>query len=70
MFMDTYCLIQEGTGSAQFVSVPDFSKVYRFGSVRTNNFPGSKGFGLRFSDTSWLGPVRFGSASGSGQFQN
>ena len=33
-------------------------------------FPGSKQFGLRFSDASWLGPVRFGSASGSGRFRN
>ena len=32
------------------------------GSVRFGNyFPGSTRFGLRFSDASWLGPVRFGS---------
>ena len=42
----------------------------RFGSVRKFSFPGSTRFGLRFSDASWLGPVRFGSASGSGRFQN
>ena len=33
----------------------------RFGSVRTFIFPGSTRFGLRFSDVSWLGLVRFGS---------
>ena len=35
----------------------------RFDSFRfrTNIFPGSMRFGLRFSDASWLGPVRFGS---------
>ena len=55
-------LFQEGTGSVRFVSVPDFSKINRFGSVRFGNyFPGSTRFGLRFSDASWLGPVRFGS---------
>ena len=39
--------MQEGTGSIRFVSVPDFSKVHRFGSV---------GFGNLFV------PVRCGSA--------
>ena len=34
---------------------------FRFGSVRTNICPGSTRFDLRFSDASWLGPVRFGS---------
>ena len=38
----------------------------RFGSVRTNKFPGSTRLGLRFSDAPWLGPVRFGSVSVSG----
>ena len=33
----------------------------RFGSVRKTIFPGSTRFGLRFSDASWLGSVRFGS---------
>ena len=42
----------------------------RFGSVRKIRFPGSTRFGLRFSDTLWLGPVRFSSASGFGRFQN
>ena len=32
----------------------------RFGSVRKCMFPGSTWFGLRFSDTPWLCPVRFG----------
>ena len=35
--------------------------IYRFGSVRKHIFPGSTRFGLRFSDASWLGPVRSGS---------
>ena len=52
---------QERTSSVRFVSVPDFSKINWFGSVRKIRFPGSKLFGLRFSDVSWLGPVRFGS---------
>ena len=52
---------QEGAGSVRFVSVPDFSKIVRFGSVWKLYFPGSTRFGLRFSDASWLGPVRFGS---------
>ena len=33
----------------------------RFGSVRQFMLPGSMRFGLRFSDPSWFGPVRFGS---------
>ena len=52
---------REGTGSVRFVSVPDFSNTYRFGSVRKNNILGSTRFGLRFWDSSWLGLVRFGS---------
>ena len=64
-----YCYYQEGAGSVRFVSVPDFSKFIglvrfgsvRLGSVRTIWFPGSTRAGLRFSDTSWLGLVRFGS---------
>ena len=55
---------QAGAGSVRFVSVPDFFKNDRFGSVRfgsENQIPGSTRFGLRFSDVSWLGPVRFGS---------
>ena len=45
----------------RFASVPDFSKINRFGSVRFGNFkfPGSTPFGLHFSDASWLGSVRF-----------
>ena len=31
----------------------------RFGSVREVKFPGSTQLGLRFSDASWLDPVRF-----------
>ena len=33
----------------------------RFGSVRKIHFPVRRGSGLRFSDASWLGLVRFGS---------
>ena len=33
----------------------------RFGSVRQIRCPGPMRFGLRFSDVSWLGSVRFGS---------
>ena len=60
-------MIQEGTGSVRFVSVPDFSSnisrfvSVRFGSVRKIMFSGSTRFGLRFSDASWLDPVRFDS---------
>ena len=43
--------LQEGTGSVRFVSVPDFSKSHRFGSVRNIDFPCSTRFGL---------PARFG----------
>ena len=32
----------------------------RFGSVWKFKFLGSIRFGLRYSDASWLGPVRFG----------
>ena len=42
----------------------------RFGSVRTIIYPASMRFGLRFSEASWLGPVRFVSTSGSGRFRN
>ena len=54
-------MIQEGTGSVRFVSVPDSSTIHRLGSVRERMFPGSMRFGRRFSDATWLGPVRFGS---------
>ena len=55
------------------ISVPEFSKIQRVGSVRKNKFPGSTRFGLRFSDASWLHPIRFGSVprlvpAGSGRF--
>ena len=56
---------QEGTGSVRFVSVPDFSNIDRFGSVRKLIYTGSTRFVLHLSDASWLGPLRFGSASGS-----
>ena len=52
---------QEGTGSIRFGSGLFEHLSVRFGSVRTNMFPGSTRFGLRFSDASWLRPVRFGS---------
>ena len=53
-------MIQEGTGSVRFVSVPDFSKIHRFGSVRFGNvfLPIRRGSACVFW-TSWLGPVRF-----------
>ena len=38
------------------------SRIHRFISVRKLFFPGSTRFGLRFSDASWLGPVRFASS--------
>ena len=75
---------QEGTGSVRFVSVLDFSKIHRFGSVRF----GSVRFGsVRFGSGKQIpgstlrpaffgrvvarsGSVRFVSASGSGRFQN
>ena len=45
--------------SVRFVSVPDFSRIHRNGSVRFGIF--ITRFGLCFSDASRLGPVRFGS---------
>ena len=55
-------LLQKGTGLVQFVSLPDFSTIHRFGSVRMIICPVSTRFGLRFSGASWLGhPVGFGS---------
>ena len=54
-------IYQGGAGSVRFVSVPPFSKIHRFGSVRKFAFPGSTRFGLLFLDASSLGPVRFGS---------
>ena len=57
-------LVQEGACSIRFVSVPCFSRINRFGSVRFGSetlCSGSTQFGLLFSDASWLGPVRFGS---------
>ena len=48
-------------GSIRFGSGLLNNSSVRFGSVRTNIFPGSTRFGLRFSDASWLGPIRFGS---------
>ena len=56
----------KGAGRNRFVSIRFGSRLFenssvRFGSVWTIIFPGSTRFGLRFSDASWLGPVRFGS---------
>ena len=59
-FQHPFNFIQEVTGSVRFVSVPDFSTI--IGSDRKMSFPGSTRFGLRFSDASWLGSVRFASA--------
>ena len=68
-------MYQEGAGSVRFVSVPDFSKVHRFGSVRF----GSDNSVSRFDTVrpalfgrvvARSGSVRFGSASGSGRIQN
>ena len=65
-------LYQKGTGSVRFVSIPDFSKVHRLGSVwfRKACFPVRRGSPCAFADPSWLGSVRFVSVSGSGRFQN
>ena len=54
-------MVQEGTRSVRFVSVPDFfgNSSVRFGSVWKIEFPGSTWFGLRSSDASLLGLVRF-----------
>ena len=46
--------IRFGSGLFENLSV-------RFASVRKITFPASTRFGLRFSDASWLGPIRFGS---------
>ena len=61
---------QEGAGSVRFVSVPDFSTIHRFGSVRFVNicFPVRRYSACVFRTRP--GSVRFGSASGSGRFQN
>ena len=52
---------QEGTGSVRFVSVPDFSKIHRFGSVCFGYlcFPVRRGSACVFRTR--LGSVRFGS---------
>ena len=52
---------QEGTGSVRFVSVPDFSKIVRFGSVRFGNlvFPVRRGSACGFQTR--RGSVRFDS---------
>ena len=54
-------LYQEGNGSFRFVSVPDFSNINRFGSVRFGNvyFPVRRGSGCVFR--THHGSVRFGS---------
>ena len=48
-------------GSIRLGSVIFEKSLFRFGSVRKYDFPGSTRFGLRFLDASWLGPVRLGS---------
>ena len=45
--------------SFRFRTFDKFIGSVRFGSDKC--FPGSMRFGLRFSEASWLGPVRFGS---------
>ena len=54
-------MLQEGTGSFLFVSVPDFSKSNRFGSVRFGelNFPFRRGSACVFRTR--RGSVWFGS---------
>ena len=54
--------------TVRFVSVPDFSTINRFGSVRFGNvcFPVRRGSACVFRIR--RGSVRFGSASGSGRF--
>ena len=54
-------IVQEGNGSVRFVSVPDFSKINRFGSVRFGNvfFPVRRGSACVFRTR--RGSVRFGS---------
>ena len=61
-------LSQEGTGSVRFVSVPDFSKIHRFGSVRFGKscFPVRRGTACVFRTrrgSGWSGSVRFGFGS-------
>ena len=56
----------QATGRNRFGSIRFGSGLFenssvRFGSVQKTIFPGSTRVGLRFSDASWLGPVRFGS---------
>ena len=53
--------MQEGTGSVRFVSVPDFSKINRFGSVRFGKLfvPVRRGSACVFRTR--RGSVRFGS---------
>ena len=69
MFREHYK--QEGRfGSVRFGSRFFKKSSVRFGSFRKFSFPCSTRFGLIFSDALWLGPVRFGSTSASGRFQN
>ena len=56
--------------SFRFRTFRKFIGSVRFSSVLKIRCPGSTRFGLRFSNAPWLGPVRFGSASGSGRIQN
>ena len=53
--------MQEGTGSVRFISVPDFSKIVRFGSVRFGklHFPVRRGSACVFRTR--RGSVQFGS---------
>ena len=54
-------IVQEGNGSVRFVSVPDFSKINRFASVRFGNvfFPVRRGSACVFRTR--RGSVRSGS---------
>ena len=65
---------QEGAGSARFVSVPDFSRINRFGSVRFRNKYVSRFDTVRPAFFGCVvarsGSVRFVSAHGYVQFQN
>ena len=51
--------VRNQLGSTRFGSGLFENSSVRFRSEKT--FPGSTWFGLRFSEASWLGPVRFGS---------
>ena len=50
-------LLREGAGLVRYVSVPDFSKIHRFGSVRKTLFPVRRGSASIFRAR--RGSVRF-----------